>query len=55
MGLGLVVMILVAVAGGFAAFTASKADSSTAMSVALVFAVAGGAVYRTARAGQTPR
>lgn len=44
-GIGLVVLILVAVAAGFAAFTASKAESSTAMSFALVLAVAGGAVY----------
>ena len=45
MGLGLAVVILAAVAAGFAAFAASKADSSTAMSFALVLAVAGGAVY----------
>ena len=45
MGLGLVVLILVAVAAGFAAFTASKADPTTAIGFGLVTAIAGGAVY----------
>lgn len=50
MGLGLVVLILAAAAAGFAAFTVSKTDSSTAMSFALVLAVAGGAVFIGAEA-----
>ena len=45
MGLGLVVAILVAIAAGFAAFVASRADSAAGMGFALVMAVAGGAVY----------
>lgn len=45
MGLGLVVLLLALVAAGFAAYTAFKADAATAMSFALVMAVAGGAVY----------